>query len=199
MTCLAFLSQFSILTTNFWFDFPPLPHWAASFSSGTVSGLRWRTAAHDGARRHMTAFVTAYDGSASGGGPMKEKRVFSDHKEVCRLYIQPSGQHRLNVLWITYWLTYLLTDQTNFIGPNHFLGDQKSTHQWFRFSSKLEKPYFGPILTPFCPKMGKSFFFFEKSGSVTFLHLWIPNFMQKIRKISWANSEKKRYWPTTYF
>ena len=32
-------------------------------------------------------------------------------------------------------------------------------------------------------------FFFQKSGSVTFVPLWCPNFMQKIRKNQWAVSE----------
>ena len=32
--------------------------------------------------------------------------------------------------------------------------------------------------------------FFRKSGSVIFEHLWTPNFMQKIKKILRANSEK---------
>ena len=30
----------------------------------------------------------------------------------------------------------------------------------------------------------------EKSGSVTFVHLWISNFMQNIRKNKWTNSKK---------
>ena len=38
--------------------------------------------------------------------------------------------------------------------------------------------------------------FFQKSGSVTFVPLWCPNFMQKIRKVLTAVSEifKDRPW-----
>ena len=40
--------------------------------------------------------------------------------------------------------------------------------------------------------------FFQKSGSVTFVPLWCPNFMQKIRKNQWAVSEifKDGLWTT---
>ena len=46
-----------------------------------------------------------------------------------------------------------------------------------------------------CPKNGgfphlwPPKIFFQKSGSVTFVPLWCPNFMQKIRKNQWAVSE----------
>ena len=44
--------------------------------------------------------------------------------------------------------------------------------------------------------------FFKKSGSLTFLALWVPNFMQKIRKILRAVSEKTALptnQPTNYY
>ena len=47
-----------------------------------------------------------------------------------------------------------------------------------------------PIFDPFLPQKRGSNYFFGKSGSVTFFHLCSPNFMQKIRKIVRANSEK---------
>jgi len=40
-------------------------------------------------------------------------------------------------------------------------------------------------------KFGPKENFFEKSGSVIFVPLWILDLMQKIRKIVWANSEKR--------
>ena len=45
------------------------------------------------------------------------------------------------------------------------------------------------ILGPFF-QFGPNENYFEKSGSVTFVPLWSPDFMQKIRKIVLANSEK---------
>ena len=50
-------------------------------------------------------------------------------------------------------------------------------------TSKMpQKLGFSPICAP--PKI-----FFQKSGSVTFVPLWCPNFMQKIRKNQWAVSD----------
>ena len=61
----------------------------------------------------------------------------------------------------------------------------------------------------FRPKTKKNFrkylqinHFFKKSGSLTFLALWVPNFMQKIRKILRAVSEKTALptnQPTNYY
>ena len=39
--------------------------------------------------------------------------------------------------------------------------------------------------------------FFQKSGSVTFVPLWCPNFMQKIRKNQWTVSEIFKDGPQT--
>ena len=54
---------------------------------------------------------------------------------------------------------------------------------------KSKKSIFRPFLG-FFPKNQPNQIFPEKSGSVTFDPLWIPNFMQKIRKNVRANSEK---------
>ena len=51
---------------------------------------------------------------------------------------------------------------------------------------------FGLIWRRF-PKYLQIEIFFGKSGRVTFLTLWSPNFMQKIRKILRAVSEKTGY------
>ena len=53
----------------------------------------------------------------------------------------------------------------------------------------IEKGLFWAILDPFS-QFGPNENFFEKSGSVTFVPLWTRDFMQKIRKIILANSEK---------
>ena len=66
---------------------------------------------------------------------------------------------------------------------------QKSTYQWFRFSSKLQKPYFGPDVTPFCPITGKSDFS-RKIGLCQFFTLQTPKLMCDIRKILWSDFEK---------
>ena len=70
------------------------------------------------------------------------------------------------------------------------------------FQQNCKNPILGLIWPLFGQKQGNRIFP-EKLGSVTFLHLWTPNFMQKIRKNSWANSEKSvlltylpTYWPT---
>ena len=52
------------------------------------------------------------------------------------------------------------------------------------------KSIFGPFWALFA-QIWANGIFPEKSGSVTFLRLWIPNFMQEIRKILGANSEKQ--------
>ena len=56
------------------------------------------------------------------------------------------------------------------------------------FRKNPKNPIFGPILA-LSPKFWENQSFPEKSGSVTFLHLWSPNFMQKMRKNLRANSE----------
>ena len=48
----------------------------------------------------------------------------------------------------------------------------------------LEKPHFWPLLAHF----SKNGIFFEKSGFVTFLLIFLPNFMEKIRNIPWPSS-----------
>ena len=55
-----------------------------------------------------------------------------------------------------------------------------------QFWEIIEKVYLRAVLGPFC--LNK--IFPGKSDSVTFEHLWSPNFMQKIRKNKWLNSEK---------
>ena len=57
------------------------------------------------------------------------------------------------------------------------------------FSQKSKKHCFYCFWALFAPKWGIRSFW-GKSGSVTFFHLYSPNFMQKIRKILRANSEK---------
>ena len=47
-----------------------------------------------------------------------------------------------------------------------------------RFLAKVQKPHFWPLLAQNLAKKS----FFRKSGLVTFLHLFFPNMMQKIRK-----------------
>ena len=37
---------------------------------------------------------------------------------------------------------------------------------------------------------------FQKSGSVTFVPKWYPNFMQKLRKTKWTVSESSKDRPT---
>ena len=61
-----------------------------------------------------------------------------------------------------------------------------------QFSAKVQKPYFGPFWTPF-PHFSENENFPEKSGSVTFEHLWTPNFMQNIRKTNEPIPRKVRY------
>ena len=56
----------------------------------------------------------------------------------------------------------------------------KTNDSIFRKSPKTL--IFCPFLDPFCPFLGK-WEFPEKSGSVTFLHLWSLNFMQKNKKL----------------
>ena len=53
----------------------------------------------------------------------------------------------------------------------------------------IKVPHFGLIWRPFC-KYQQINIFFQISNSVTFLPLWSPNFIQKIRKILRAVSEK---------
>ena len=68
------------------------------------------------------------------------------------------------------------------------------------FEIKMIKPIFRLFLG-FFPKNQPNEIFFQKSGFVTFLHLWTPNFMQKIKKILRANSEKSvllTYWLTDW-
>ena len=62
----------------------------------------------------------------------------------------------------------------------------QTIHTYHQFSSKAEKPHFWPPWSQFW----KNRTFSGKSGSVSFRPLWCPNFMQKIRKNKWANSEK---------
>ena len=49
------------------------------------------------------------------------------------------------------------------------------------FCIKVQKPYFCPLWALFALNLENENFP-EKSGSVTFHHLWTPNFMQNIRK-----------------
>ena len=55
-------------------------------------------------------------------------------------------------------------------------------------TGKTFQKRFRPI-SLFFSKIWEKNNFSEKSGSITFLCLWSPNFMQKIRKKLWANSE----------
>ena len=50
---------------------------------------------------------------------------------------------------------------------------KKSTHQWTRFLSNLQKVHSWAIFRPFCPNE----IFREKSGSVTFERLWTHNYI----------------------
>ena len=56
------------------------------------------------------------------------------------------------------------------------------------FEKIIKESIFEAIWTVL-PKFWENQIFSEKSGSVTFLQLWSPNFMQKIRKILRAVSE----------
>ena len=68
---------------------------------------------------------------------------------------------------------------------------QKKVHiNGLDFQQNCKNPILGLIWPLFAQKRGNRIFP-EKSGFVTFLHLWIPNIMQKIRKILWPNFEKK--------
>ena len=58
---------------------------------------------------------------------------------------------------------------------------------------RSKESIFGPFWALFA-QIWANGIFPEKSGSVTFLRLWTPNFMQEIRKIVGANSEKKWLW-----
>ena len=59
-----------------------------------------------------------------------------------------------------------------------------------KLSGKTQKTsflgHFG-LIWAHLAQFGHNEIFFEKSGSVTFLPLWSPNFMQEIRKIFRAN------------
>ena len=69
------------------------------------------------------------------------------------------------------------------------------------FEKNIKVSDFGLIWRPFC-KYLQIKNFFQKSGSVTFLPLQSPNFMQKIRKILRAVSEKTALptnQPTNYY
>ena len=63
-----------------------------------------------------------------------------------------------------------------FVTPEDF--SSKSFELFLRYeqkTSKMPQKWVFPHLRP-------QDFFFQKSGSVTFVPLWCPNFMQKIRK-----------------
>ena len=66
--------------------------------------------------------------------------------------------------------------------------DQKSEKSLEPFLRKNRKKTFWPRFDPFLPKKRVKGIFFQKSLSVTFLHLSSPNCIQKIRKILRANS-----------
>ena len=69
------------------------------------------------------------------------------------------------------------------------------------FEKNIKVSDFGLIWRPFCEYLQIKNFF-QKSGSVTFLPLQSPNFMQKIRKILRAVSEKTALptiQPTNYY
>jgi hypothetical protein len=67
---------------------------------------------------------------------------------------------------------------------------QKKVHiNGLDFHQNSKNPILGPFWPLFAQKR-ENRIFSEKSGSVTFFHLWTPNFMQKIRRILRANSEK---------
>ena len=63
---------------------------------------------------------------------------------------------------------------------NAFCLQKKSKNLIFKHKTKIGVKNWGAPET-----------FFKKSEIVTFLVLWIPNIMQKIRKILRANSEKR--------
>ena len=62
---------------------------------------------------------------------------------------------------------------------------QKSTYVWISFLSKPWNPHLSYLFVFFPSDLSN---FFQKSGSITCLILWLSNFMQKIRKNWWANS-----------
>ena len=71
----------------------------------------------------------------------------------------------------------------------HFRSFLAKTNDSILRKSK-KKAYFCQFLDPFLHFLGKWKFFPEKSGSISFVPLWIRDFMQKIRKIILANPEK---------
>ena len=73
------------------------------------------------------------------------------------------------------------TDERHFIEPNPLCGGSKSQKTSFL-------GHFG-LIWAHLAQFGHNEIFFEKSGSVTFLPLWSPNLMQKIRTIPWLHSE----------
>ena len=48
---------------------------------------------------------------------------------------------------------------------------------------KTQKKLFLGHFGPNSPKLGKTEFFQKHSGSISFLHLWTPNFIQEIKKM----------------
>ena len=83
---------------------------------------------------------------------------------------------------LTDWLTDGQTDGSNFIGPSWTsFGSKIRKNKWSNFEKNpknLILGVFGPVLAQKRPNG----FFSEKSGDVSFHHLWSPDFMQKIRK-----------------
>ena len=68
-------------------------------------------------------------------------------------------------------------------GPHFMSFAAKSYYRNLRYNRKRV------ILGPFLPNLGQMRIF-SKNPAVTFVPLWTPDFMQKIRKIVLTNSEK---------
>ena len=64
-----------------------------------------------------------------------------------------------------------------------------------KFFKKFKKPYFGPILGPFGPNLGKNEFFLKK-GSCQFLDIPIIYHHAKNWKNYWVISYKMANWRT---
>ena len=71
---------------------------------------------------------------------------------------------------------------------------KKSTHQWTKFFAKSKKHHFWGIFGHY----PQNEIFFKKSGSVTFLPLIFPNFMQSFRKLLWVVLQKNDNWLTDW-
>ena len=59
-----------------------------------------------------------------------------------------------------------------------------------KFSNKLKKPCFWPILGLFSQFWGKKNFFLRKLGSVTHNFIWVSSTMPNFRKNVWYNYKK---------